>query len=755
LLWCKNNAIAPTESLPVQERRARALFPFASNPFLIRNTTKRNAANFGILVLKKPFNIALVGNPNSGKSSLFNALTGLRQRVGNFPGVTVDKKTGNCTLSDRFSAELTDLPGTYSLYPRRTDEWVAYRVLLMDDDTVKPDMILLVADASNLKRNLLFCSQIIDLKIPVVVALTMMDIAAGKGTQIDVPRLERALGVPVVPVNPRKNKGITQLKKTIEQLALHPAPHPRPFIANSEFAGAAIDEAGRLVPGISDYKALHLLIHHPTLNLPDNTRVALSNIAQQHNFNPTKTQAEEIMQRYSRIKGIMQQSVVEADPLKKALFTERLDNMLLHRTWGYVILLAVLFLLFQSVFWIARYPMDGIEWIFGRLSAWLGGILPIAWWSDLLVNGVLAGLSGILVFVPQIMILFGLITLLEDTGYMARMSFLSDKLMRKAGLNGKSIMPMISGFACAVPAIMSARNIENRKERLLTILVTPFMSCSARLPVYTILIALVIPPKLYFGFLSLQGMVMMGLYLLGIVMALLVAYVLRFFIKISEKSYFILELPVYRSPRWKNALATMVEKARIFVFDAGKVIMVISLLLWVLSNFGPPQRMKRVQEEYTLAVRQPGADPAALEQQRRTKLLENSFAGMTGKFMEPLITPLGYDWKIGIALVTSFAAREVFVGTMATLYSVGEDDVQSSSTLREKMAAATKPDGSKIYTAATGISLMIFYVLAMQCMSTLAVVKRETRSWKWPLLQLVLMTALAYLMSWMAFRLLR
>jgi ferrous iron transport protein B len=704
--------------------------------------------------LKKPFNIALVGNPNSGKSSLFNALTGLRQRVGNFPGVTVDKKTGTCLFSERFSAELTDLPGTYSLYPRRADEWVAYRVLLMDDETVKPDLILLVADASNLKRNLLFCSQIIDLRIPVVVALTMMDIANSKGTQIDVPRLERALGVPVVPVNPRKNKGMTQLKKTVEQLALHPAPHPRPFIANRAFAEEAIEETNRLLPGISDYKALHLLIHHSNLNLPEGVRTALGELSSKHRFNATKTQAEEIMQRYGRIKTIMQQSVVEADPLKKALFTEKLDNILLHRTWGYLILLGVLFLLFQSVFWIAQYPMDGIEWIFGRLSGWLGGILPLSWWSDLLLNGVLAGLSGILVFVPQIMILFGLITLLEDTGYMARMSFLSDKLMRKAGLNGKSVMPMISGFACAVPAIMSARNIENRKERLLTILVTPFMSCSARLPVYTILIALVIPEKLYFGFLSLQGLVMMGLYLLGLVMALLLAYVLRFFIRIREKSYFILELPVYRGPRWKNAGSTMIEKARIFVFDAGKVIMVISLLLWVLSYFGPPGRMKQVRETYALALQQPGADTSAIEQQKSTALLENSYAGMTGKFIEPIIAPLGYDWKIGIALVTSFAAREVFVGTMATLYSVGEDGAISSGTLREKMAAATKPDGSRIYTLATGVSLMIFYVLAMQCMSTLAVVKRETRSWKWPLIQLVLMTTLAYLISWMAYQLL-
>ena len=447
----------------------------------------------------------------------------------------------------------------------------------------------------------------------------------------------------------------------------------------------------------------------------------------------------------------MQQTVVESDPLQKALFTERLDNILLHRYWGYIILIAVLFLLFQSVFWVAQYPMDAIEWTFGKMGGFLGENLPQAWWSDLLINGVLAGLSGILIFVPQIMILFGLITLLEDTGYMARISFLTDKLMRKVGLNGKSVMPMISGFACAVPAIMSARNIENKKERLLTIMITPLMSCSARLPVYTILIALVIPSKLYFGFLSVQGLVMMGLYLLGTVMALIVAWVMKWFIKSTERSFFILELPVYRSPRWRNALTTMVEKAKIFVFDAGKVIMVISLLLWALSTYGPRQKMQAVTKKYEQLITSNPAQAKELNKQRKTELLQSSFAGILGKTIEPAIRPLGYDWKIGIALITSFAAREVFVGTMATLYSVGEDADTNNSTLRQKMAAAVRPDGTKVYNLATGLSLLIFYVLAMQCMSTLAVVKRETRSWKWPAIQLVYMTGLAYFMSWMVY----
>jgi len=413
----------------------------------------------------------------------------------------------------------------------------------------------------------------------------------------------------------------------------------------------------------------------------------------------------------------------------------------------------VLFLLFQSVFWLAEYPMQLIEWSFAALGSALGNALPAAWWSDLLLNGILAGLSGILVFVPQIMILFGLITLLEDTGYMARISFLSDRLMRKVGLNGKSVMPMISGFACAVPAIMSARNIENKKERLLTILITPLMSCSARLPVYTILIALVVPNVFFLGFLSLQGLVMMGLYLLGLTMALLVSYVAKTFINLKEKSIFILELPVYRSPRWKNMAVTMVQKARIFVLDAGRVIMLISLLLWALSSFGPTYKMQAVEESYKQKVSANPANEKQFAQQRKTALLENSYAGILGKTIEPVIKPLGYDWKIGIALITSFAAREVFVGTMATLYSVGDEDSGESLMLREKMRQAKRPDGRPVYTLAAALSLMIFYVFAMQCMSTLAVVKRETGSWKWPLIQLVYMTGLAYALSLLTYQL--
>lgn len=695
-------------------------------------------------------NIALVGNPNSGKSSLFNELTGLKQKVGNFPGVTVDKKTGIATISEKCKANIIDLPGTYSLYPKRADEWVSYKVLLNQDTEVKPEMIVLVADASNLKRNLLFCSQIIDLKIPVVIALSMMDLAKQKGIRINIPGLERELGVPVVAINPRKGRGITELKKVIEFTYENYAQNTsRDFIELTALAPEAISRVKEIVPGLSNYGAMHYLINHENFLLDKKTQDAIEQAETDNKFNHTRTQAEEILQRYARIRQAMQHTVAEEGPLEKSLFTEKLDNVLMHRVWGYVILLAVLFLLFQSIFWLASYPMDAIEWIFAKLGAGFSSVLPQGWFSDLFVNGILAGLGGIVIFVPQIMILFGLITLLEDSGYMARISFLTDKLMRKVGLNGKSVMPMISGFACAVPAIMSARNIENKKERLLTIMITPLLSCSARLPVYTILIALVTPKKLVLGLFSLQGLVMMALYILGTVLALLVAWVMKWFIKTKERSFFILELPVYRSPRWKNALTTMVEKAKIFVVDAGKIIMVISILLWAMSTYGPGNRMQKVEEKYEAILQQPTADSFEIEKQKNTELLENSYAGILGKAIEPAIQPLGYDWKIGIALITSFAAREVFVGTMATLYSVGEDE--SETTLRQKMYAATRADGSRVYDLATGLSLLVFYVIAMQCMSTLAIVKRETRSWKWPAIQLTYMTVLAYALSWVVY----
>lgn len=702
---------------------------------------------------KKTIHIALVGNPNSGKTSLFNTLTGLNQRVGNFPGVTVDKKTGHTPISDSLSGNVIDLPGTYSLYPKRLDEWVSYRVLLNQDKDIHADIFVVVVDASNLKRNLLFCSQILDLKKPVVVALTMLDLANKKGIEIDVPELERELGVPVVSVNPRKNKGIVQLKKAIELTASHLYKVPvRDFIDNKAMATAPIDDLKKLVPSASDYSAIHYLINHEEFQLSPAMQEDIENIERKHAFNPTRTQASEILQRYGRIKHIMQVAVIEPDPMQQTILTDKLDNVLLHRKWGYLILLAVLFILFQSVFYLAQYPMTWIEMAFSSFSSSLSQSLPDTWWSDLIINGIIAGLSGILVFVPQIMILFALITLLEDSGYMARISFLTDRLMRSVGLNGKSVMPLISGFACAVPAIMSARNIENKKERLLTILITPLMSCSARLPVYTILIGLVIPNHYLLGLFSVQALVMMGLYLLGLAMGLLVSFIAKWFIKSKERSFFILELPTYRAPRVKNMVQTMVNKARIFVTDAGKVIMVISLILWALSTFGPG-RMGEVQEHYKTEIAKNPAKADSLRIVMNTAKLENSYAGILGKSIEPGIKPLGYDWRIGIALITSFAAREVFVGTMATLYSVGEDE--QGMLLRDKLRAAKKEDGTPLFTMATGISLMLFYLFAMQCMSTLAITRRETKTWKWPIIQFTYMTTIAYVMSFIAYQLLK
>jgi ferrous iron transport protein B len=698
-------------------------------------------------------NIALIGNPNSGKSSLFNLLTGLRQKVGNFPGVTVEKKEGGFTLPNKQDCIILDLPGTYSLYPRRSDEWVSYKQLMTPDKGESIDLAVVVADASNLRRNLLYVSQVIDLKIPVVVALTMVDLAKKRGIKIDVDCLSREMQVPVVVVNARTGKGIDQLKSTVAQM-LNIEVNGQDFFPIDELAKEAIAEMRELIPSLGNYGAVHHLINHEAFELSTEIQGKIEAIEAKHKFNHTKIQAEDIQLRYQKIRQVMLKSVQEESIEKRKMFSERLDHFFLHRTWGYLIMGIVLFVLFQSVFWVAEYPMNLIESGVGMLGGWLGKILPEGWIADIVVNGILAGLGGILVFVPQIMILFGLITLLEDTGYMARISFLSDRIMRRVGLNGKSVMPMIGGFACAVPAIMSARNIENKKERLLTIMVTPFMSCSARLPVFTILASMIVPNKNILGVISLQGLVLMGLYVLGIVIALVVSYVMNLFIKIKEKSFFILELPVYRQPRWKNIIYTMVEKAKVFVFDAGKVIMIISLVLWAFSSFGPTEKRNKIEEKYAILIKNDPVNENTYQAEKSSALLENSYAGIMGRSIEPVIRPLGYDWKIGIALITSFAAREVFVGTMATLYSVGENADENSETLRNKMHAAKRADGTLVYTTATGYSLLIFYLLAMQCMSTLAVVKRETGSWKWPIIQLIYMTGLAYLLSFIAYQLL-
>lgn len=702
------------------------------------------------------FKIALAGNPNSGKSSLFNALTGLNQKVGNFPGVTVDKKTGRATITPELKAKIIDLPGTYSLYPKSADEYVAYEVLLSPSGKDRPDLIVIVADAANLKRSLLFCSQIIDLKMPVILALSMLDIAEAKGIAVDTDTLQRELGIPVVSINPRKNKGLSALKKAIAALQETAFTPGADFAPVTPLAGEALQDIKAISGVSSDYAALHIASANDKIEfLSTEQQQQIATVIKKKRFLKARVQAEEVMARYRRIGDIIQHTVSEGQPTRKEQLTEKLDKVLLHRVWGNVILLAVLFLMFQCVFWLASYPMDWIEQGFALLQGKVAGVLPEAWWSDLLVNGLLAGIGGIVIFIPQIALLFGIITLLEDSGYMARISFLTDRLMRSVGLNGRSVMPLISGMACAIPAVMAARTIENRKERLITILVTPFMSCSARLPIYTILIALVIPERYVLGIFNLQALVMMGMYLLGFVTALIVARILGWIMKSREHSLFLMEMPVYRAPRWKNALTTMYEKAKIFVTDAGKVILVISLILWALASYGPSGKMDVVARKYEqLAQQQKGKLTDEQKKQQGHEKLEASYAGIMGKTIEPAIRPLGYDWKMGIALISSFAAREVFVGTMATLYSVGDAD-ENSKVLRDKMGEARRPDGSPVYTLATGISLMVFYAFAMQCMSTIAIVKRETKSWKWPLIQLVYMTGLAYLMALLAYQLLK
>ncbi len=704
------------------------------------------------MLASSTINIALVGNPNSGKSSIFNSLTGLHQKIGNFPGVTVEKKIGQFYI-DSLSINLLDLPGSYSIYPRREDEWITYKVLMDVDKTFHPDMIILVMDASNLKRNLLFCSQMIDLNIPMVIALTMNDIATTKGITINIADLSQELNIPIVKVNPRLNKGFDVLKTTIHQFVQsyqekENKSRTHAFITSNQQNIEAIRKIQALITNLSDYKSIHYLTNHEHFELSPELQEKIESIEQLHAFNKTMYQADDTLKRYQHISKLISKYLVETTPKNRRLQTSRLDKWLLHPIIGYVILLSILFLLFQSVFFFAKFPMDGIVWSFKIIEGWGQALLPISWYRSLLIDGILAGLSGIIVFAPQIMILFGLITILEDTGYMARVSFLTDKLMRKVGLNGKSVMPMISAFACAVPAIMSTRNIENKKERLITILIAPFMSCSARLPIYTIMIALVVPNKYYLGWISLQGLIMMTMYLLGIIIALMISYILHKIIVSKEKSYFILELPLYRSPRWKTVVLTMFNKAKIFIKDAGKVIIVISLILWLLSNFSPHHAFEKIESQYSLLIQQHPHEEDELHREEASQKLLHSYAGILGKTIEPVIRPLGFDWKIGIALITSFAAREVFVGTMATLYSVDEDNNLS---LQQKLKQATFANGKPVYTLPTAFSIMVFYVLAMQCMSTLAVVKKETNSWKIPIIQFVYMTGLAYIFSFLVF----
>ncbi|MCS6916753.1 MAG: ferrous iron transport protein B [Chitinophagales bacterium] len=697
--------------------------------------------------------IALVGSPNSGKSSLFNQLTGLRQKVGNFPGVTVDKRSGWLQLAQQQMAEVIDLPGIYSLHPRRLDEYITFDVLLNSENEAHPDLVVLVADATNLKRSLLLCSQVLDLRIPAVVALNMVDLARSGGLAIDTKQLARQLGVKVVPINARDGKGITELKRALQTRIQTPA---HDFIDSKQLADGLLEPLQQLTGAAAPYAALQIACHYINFycfNAEQKAR--LRSLLEQHRFSAARMQAEETLKRYERIGRMLDQVAHQiTNPEHMLDATRRMDRVLLHPIGGYVILLLIFLMVFQAVFSWAQYPMDAIDGGIGWLKQKLAAALPAGVLNDLLVEGMLSGIGGVVVFLPQIMILFGFITVLEDSGYMMRVSFLMDRLMRRMGMSGKSTMPLVSGMACAVPAIMGTRNIESQRDRLITILVTPLMSCSARLPVYTLLISFAVPDTRLWGLIHLQGLVLLGMYLLGWVMAFAAGFVLQFFIKFRELSYYVSELPIYRWPRWKNVLVTMVEKGKVFVIDAGKVIVAISVVLWFLASYGPRPAMQQVDERFQ-QISQSGLTEQEQQEWLRSHKLEASYAGHIGKLMEPLITPLGFDWKIGIALLTSFAAREVFVGTMATIYSTGAGDDGGLDALRERMRNERHPEtGEPVYSVATAFSLMIFFALAMQCMSTLAVVRRETHSWKWPLVQLGYLTGLAYLFSLVTFQLL-
>ena len=665
-----------------------------------KNITDTSASSLSIL------KVALIGNPNCGKSTLFNVLTGLKQNTANFPGATVDKKTGSAKVSDSrgktVSVEFIDLPGTYSLHPKSLDEKIAVEILSNENKEEHPDLVLYVADASNLKRTLFLATQVIDIKIPMMIALNMMDVVEKRGMEINAEMLSEKLGVTVVPISARSERGIDELK-------------------------------AKLVSGIE---------------LPKKQMAGMKEMER-------KSEAEQTIERYRFISEMLKGCLSIKMKQDDEVYSSRTDKVLTHKFWGYAIFLLVLFLIFESVFFIASFPMKWIEALFVFFSKWGMDHLPKGELSDLLVNGIMSGLSGIVVFIPQIALLFFFIAILEDTGYMARVSFIMDKIMRRFGLNGRSVIPLLSGVACAVPAIMSSRTISNRKERIITIMITPLISCSARLPVYALLIALVIPAQTKFGFFNMQGIVLMFLYLMGFVSAICAAFIMQYLIKSKERSFFIMELPAYRSPRWKNIGLAIIDRVKVFLFDAGKIIIAISVVLWYLASHAPGDTFEKIDKSYAeyLEIEKHEDKIQQLPAQMAAEKLEASYAGIIGKFIEPAIKPLGFDWKVGIALVTSFAAREVFVGTMATIYSAG--DAGNSQSIREKMLAEKNPvTGHSRYTFAVGLALMLFYAFAMQCMSTLAVVYRETRSWKWPVIQFVYMGTLAYLISFLAFHLL-
>ncbi|HXB11924.1 MAG TPA: ferrous iron transport protein B, partial [Bacteroidia bacterium] len=683
---------------------------------------------------------------------------GLNQQTGNYPGVTVEKHSGEAFLhnpdtNETIQVDYLDLPGTYSIYPKTLDEEVCYKILCDETNEDHPDITIIVADATNLRRSLFLATQIIDLGLPCIFVMNMIDFAKIRGVVIDSVSLAESLGIPVLSTNARKRVGIESLEKLLINEVHRPK---KTFINVKQFMDSSfVDSVQKMFPQKSEYAVFQVINNEAGIEhfevLPTQ-KIDIKRLIKANNYDKHKVQSDMTIARYKTINEIVKNSVAINEEEKRKSLSARIDRVLTHRVWGYAIFLVILFLIFQSIFFIATYPMNAIEFLFVKLSEFGRDILPTGELSALLINGILAGLSGVVVFVPQIALLFAFIIILEDTGYMARVSFLMDRLMRPLGLNGRSVIPLMSGMACAVPAIMGTRTIPNWKERMITIMVTPLMSCSARLPVYTLLISLVIPSTHNYGYFNLQGLVLMGMYLLGFVSALSAAAVLKLLIKTKEKSYFIMEMPLYHIPKPSIVFLTIYQKVKVFLFDAGKVIIAISVILWVMASHGPPSKINAIETAYHNADSAKKYTPKQIETLIASEKLKVSYASIGGKWIEPAIRPLGFDWKIGIALITSFAAREVFVGTMATLYSA--EGADNSLSIREKMASAVNSEtGLKEYTPAVGFSLMLFYAFAMQCMSTLAVVYRETKNIKWPIIQFFYMGALAWLASFLVYNL--
>ena len=685
--------------------------------------------------MSKNINVALIGNPNTGKSSVFNQLTGLNQKTGNYPGITVEKRQGVCRLPRGVKARILDLPGTYSLNASSLDENVVVELLLNKNDKDFPDVAVVISDVENLKRNMLLFTQIKDLSIPTILVINMSDRMNRKGISIDAEKMEELLQAKVVLVSARKNEGIDALKQHITS---YKNISTAPCVSIASIDQEYFFSLERTFPNQSLYKLWLVITQDVNFARIERQKMEAQDANHMRSRSFLKRlQQKETIKRYQYINNVLK-ACYNKDSAKATGLRGRLDRILTHKVWGFVIFFLVLFTIFQALYDWSSVPMDFIDTSFAQLSDWAKVNLPNWLAPNLIAEGVIPGLGGIVIFVPQIALLFLFIAILEETGYMSRVVFITDRVMRRFGLSGKSVVPLISGTACAIPAIMATRNIENWKERLITILVTPFTTCSARLPVYLILISLVIPNDRILGA-NLQGLVLMFFYLLGFVMALLAAFVLHKTLLKRQTSHFVVEMPNYRIPLLKNVVITIVEKTKSFVLEAGKIILAISILLWVMASNGPGATFKNAPE---IVAAQAEVTDANFDQKLSAYKLEHSYLGFVGKGIEPIIRPLGYDWKIGIAIVSSFAAREVFVGTLATIYNVGDS---SEETIKNRMSAETYADGTAVFNLASGLSLMVFYAFAMQCMSTLAIVRKETNSWRWPAVQLVVMTVIAYL----------